>query len=171
MRHSLKRTEDGALVRIPTLQALAEIGDRLRELIDRHGPRSVALYTGTYWFLDGAVNLPISSAFMKAIDSPMLFTPSTIDQAGKFVARGFLGTWMAPARAHEPEAVLVVGNNPLVSHQGYLGHPTDLIQDCRARGAALIVIDPRRTEMAKLRRSICSPARATMRRSWRACSA
>jgi anaerobic selenocysteine-containing dehydrogenase len=149
VRHSRKRNADGELVRIPTLDALAEIGDRLRELIDRYGPRSVALYTGTYWFLDGAVNLPISSAFMKAIGSPMLFTPSTIDQAGKFVARGFLGSWMAPARTHQPDAVLVVGNNPLVSHQGHLGHPGDLVKGLRSRGGTLIVVDPRRTETAK----------------------
>jgi anaerobic selenocysteine-containing dehydrogenase len=149
VRHSLKRNADGELVPIATIDALAEIGDRLRGLIDRYGPRSVALYTGTYWFLDGAVNLPISSAFMKAIDSPMLFTPSTIDQGGKFVARGFLGSWLAPARTHEPDAVLVVGNNPLVSHQGHLGHPGDLAKGLRSRGGTLIVVDPRRTETAK----------------------
>lgn len=149
VRHSLKRMSDGQFARIPTEQALAEIGDRLKALIEQHGPRSVALYCGTYWFLDSALNLPISSSFMKAIDSPMTFTPSTIDQAGKFVARGFLGSWMAPIRAADPDAVLLVGTNPLVSHQGPLGHPGDLIKNCRSRGAALIVIDPRRTEVAK----------------------
>jgi anaerobic selenocysteine-containing dehydrogenase len=147
--HSLKRAPDGELIPIPTLDALAEIGDRVQGIVDRHGPRAVALYCGSYWFLDSAVNLSISSAFMKAIHSPMTFTPSTIDQAGKFVARGFLGSWMAPGRDAEPDAVLLVGTNPLVSHQGPTGNPGDLVRDLRRRGATLIVIDPRRTEIAK----------------------
>src|SRR5262249_38059389 len=73
----------------------------------------------------------------------------TIDQAGKFVARGLLGSWMAPIRSDEPDAVLLVGTNPLVSHQGLTGHPADLIRNCRSRDAPVIVIDPRRTEVAK----------------------
>src|SRR5262249_35687221 len=74
-------------------------------------------------------------------------TPSTIDQAGKFVAPALHGAWQAPIRASAPEAVLLVGNNPLISHSGQTGHPGDVVDDCR--NGHLIVVDPRRTEIAK----------------------
>ena len=41
-----KRTESGH-VKIGSTQALDEIAQQLQQLIDAHGPRSVAMYTGT----------------------------------------------------------------------------------------------------------------------------
>lgn len=100
--------------------------------------------------LDSPANLSVVDAFMRAIGSPMTFTTSTIDQPGKALAKGLHGVWMAPGQAfHEPEVALLVGNNPLVSHQGRAGHPGDFFRGLSARDATLIVIDPRRTETAK----------------------
>src|SRR5262249_20491257 len=41
LRHALKRTPDGVFARVATREALWEIGDRLRTILDRHGPRSI----------------------------------------------------------------------------------------------------------------------------------
>jgi anaerobic selenocysteine-containing dehydrogenase len=87
---------------------------------------------------------------MKAIGSPMTFSPSTTDSPGKLVAKGLHGVWQAPGQAwHEPDVALLFGNNPLVSHQGRVGNPRDYIKDLRQLGAKLIVVDPRLTETAK----------------------
>src|SRR2546423_718455 len=40
--HPLKRLPDGRFLQIPLEQSLGEIAERLRSLIDRHGPDSVA---------------------------------------------------------------------------------------------------------------------------------
>jgi len=146
----LKRTADGDFVPISVDDAVGEIGDRLRAIIDRDGPRAVALWLGTYFLLDNPVNLSMASAFMQAIGSPMSFTPNTIDQAGKFMAKGFHGLWMAPGQAlHDPDVALLIGINPLVSHLGRFGNPADFAKDLARRGATLIVIDPRVTETAR----------------------
>lgn len=131
-------------------EAIGEIAEKLRAVIDRHGPRSVAMWAGTYLTMDNPVNLSLAGAFMKAIGSPLMFSPQTIDQPGKPIAKGLHGMWMAPSQAmHEPDVALLIGNNPLVSHQGRLGHPGDFVKNLAQRGAKIIVVDPRRTDIAK----------------------
>src|SRR5437868_3359319 len=44
---SVRREGDGSFSPISSSQAMDEIADRLAEIIDRHGPHSVALYYGT----------------------------------------------------------------------------------------------------------------------------
>ncbi len=148
--HSQKRLPDGTFTPIPTDDAIAEIADRLQGIVDRFGPRAVALFGGTYMAIDSPANLSMVDAFMRALGSQMMFTTSTIDQPGKPLAKSFHGAWMAPSQAFaEPDVALLVGNNPLISHQGRNGHPADYFKGLTARGAQLIVIDPRRTETAK----------------------
>lgn len=148
--HSLKRGADGTHEPIPSEQALDEIADALRTIVDRHGPRSVALYTGTA-VNKGVAGNNLAVSFMEAIGSPMRFTPNTIDQPGKHVAKGLHGYWMAPPQAFdEPDVVLWIGINPLVTYTGLpFGHPGRFFKDMAARGGRIIVIDPRRTDVAK----------------------
>lgn len=144
----LKRMPNGDLAEIPLSVALDEISERIRSLVATHGPRSLSIYWGTYFAFDNPANLPICDGFANAIGTPMVFTPIVIDQPGKVVARGFHGMWMAPARSHEPDVVMMIGHNPLVSHQHRSGNPHALFKEIKRRGAKLIVIDPRRTETA-----------------------
>lgn len=147
--HSLKRRPDGEYTAVPIEQAINEVGDQLSAIIDRHGPRSVALFFGTNFTLDSPLSLTMSRAFMTAIGSPMTFSPETLDQPGKTIAKAMHGIWMAPGHAaNEPMVALLIGNNPLVSHQGRYAAPMDFIKDIRGRGGDVIVIDPRRTETA-----------------------
>ncbi|HET9770176.1 MAG TPA: molybdopterin-dependent oxidoreductase [Acidimicrobiia bacterium] len=148
--HPLKRTADGQFVRLSLDDAIGEIGDRLTAIRDRHGPRAVAMFSGTFFFLDNPVNLSMGAAFMSALGSPMSFSPNSIDQPGKFLARGLHGMWMAPGQAlHDPDVALLVGTNPPVSHIGRFGNPGDFSKDMARRGATLIVVDPRATEIAR----------------------
>ncbi|GAA1835727.1 molybdopterin oxidoreductase family protein [Pseudonocardia ailaonensis] len=148
--HSLERRPDGTFVPIPTAEAIGAIAEKLTGIVDRFGPRAVALFGGTYMAMDSPVNLSMIDAFMTAVGSPLTFTTSTIDQPGKPLAKGFHGAWMAPSQAFDdPDVALLVGNNPFVSHQGRNGAPADFFRGLAARGGRLIVIDPRRTETAK----------------------
>ncbi|MEM9177423.1 MAG: molybdopterin dinucleotide-binding protein, partial [Myxococcota bacterium] len=45
---SRKRTRDGDYVPIASERAMDEIAARIQRIVDAHGPRSVALYPGTY---------------------------------------------------------------------------------------------------------------------------
>lgn len=150
--HCLRRQADGSHRKIHSEQALDEIAERIAEMIDRHGPRSVALYMGTgsvsFWPISG-----IAAGFMQAIESPMFFTSNTIDKPGAQIAQAAHGTWPA---GHPPfeaaEAWLLVGVNPLISKSGGFppNNPGRRLKEAVGRhGLKLIVIDPRRTETAR----------------------
>ena len=90
--HSMKRSESGDYESIASNQAIDEVATRVREIIARHGPRSVALYTGTFSFPYPAA-APMALAWLDAIESPMRFTSATIDQPGKLIAPSLHGNW------------------------------------------------------------------------------
>ncbi|WP_255525226.1 molybdopterin-dependent oxidoreductase [Mycolicibacterium sp. BK634] len=147
--HSLRREGNGEHTQISVDQAVSEVGDKLRAILDKYGPRSIALFFGTNFTLDSPLSLTMSRALMTAIGSAMTFSPETLDQPGKTIAKAMHGMWMAPGHAaNEPTVALLIGNNPLVSHQGRYAAPHDFIKEIRARGGDIIVIDPRRTETA-----------------------
>lgn len=148
--HSMRRNADGGFEPVPRATAHREIAGRLRAILDAHGPRSVAMFIGTY----GYCNFPAQTfglALMRAIGSPMIFSPQTIDQPGKGIAAGLHGVWLAgnPPMA-EWEALLLIGTNPLVSMNGGLGpNPARTLKAARGHGMKLVVIDPRVTESAR----------------------
>ncbi|MWA04813.1 molybdopterin-dependent oxidoreductase [Actinomadura sp. LD22] len=150
LRHPLQRLPDGSHRRIGVEDALDEIAAVLARLIDRRGPRSIAGYLGTYVIANALIR-PFHRAFMEAIGSPMDFGAATIDKPGKPMARALLGSWGAPAQEFDrPDAILLVGVNPLVSYQGLpLGRPGEWLAERLAAGTELIVVDPRRSETAR----------------------
>src|SRR5262245_12183563 len=60
-------------------QAPDEVAERIRRLVDEHGPRALALYLGTFSYLY-VPGQELAAAFMMALGSPMIFTSGTIDQ-------------------------------------------------------------------------------------------
>ena len=153
--HSLKRQAPGHHTPISAGQAMDEIADQLARLIAQHGPRSVALYhgTGAYRSVLGA---QLEKSFLSAIGTPNLFSTMTIDQSAKWVTAGRMGIMASGKPAlRDVDLAVIVGNNPLVSHQTYpfapgeSGAPGRAFAAARARGTRVIVIDPRRSETAR----------------------
>lgn len=146
-----KRMPDGSHSPVPYQEAVDDIAERLSELIVTRGPRSIALYSGTYSIANPAT-MPLATAFMEAIGSAMHFTSNTIDQPGKAVAQALHGSWMAPPPAFdEREVALLIGTNPTITMAGGLplANPGRELTDAVGRGMRFIVIDPRRTESAQ----------------------
>ncbi|HKT15938.1 MAG TPA: molybdopterin-dependent oxidoreductase, partial [Allosphingosinicella sp.] len=149
--HASRREADGSLTRIPVEQALDEIASKLRHLIDRDGPDSVALFGG-----NGAATNSTAPAmqksFMHAIGSRQYFTALTIDQSAKLVSFGRLGRWGGGAyELEDMDVLLLFGCNPLVSHSSIgtlMYDPVRRLKAAKARGLKLITIDPRFTETA-----------------------
>jgi anaerobic selenocysteine-containing dehydrogenase len=137
---------------IPAEQAMDEIADRIRRIVDEHGPRALALYLGTFSYLY-VPGQELAAAFMAAIGSPMLFTSGTIDQPGKVIAQAHHGSWNAgPQPFSEADTWILVGANPVVSKWGGIPqfNPAQRLREAKARGMKLIVIDPRATECARV---------------------
>jgi anaerobic selenocysteine-containing dehydrogenase len=154
LRQSLRRADDGNLEPVTADTAIAEIAARLTDIIAEHGPESVALYTGTSAAM-ASLTLPFTIAFWRTIGSSKKFSSMSVDQSAKWVAENRLGRWAAGGqRFAEADVWMLVGTNPLVSMQGgyFTGFPIHdgirRLQHEQQRGLQLIVVDPRRTELA-----------------------
>jgi anaerobic selenocysteine-containing dehydrogenase len=148
---SQKRSADGRFAPIPSEQAMDEIAARLGEIVSKHGPRAVALYPGTYSGPHPA-SIPAGVGFMLGLGSKMVFTSAAIDQPGKHVANAIHGRWLGGSHVFDESDVwMLVGNNPLISMSGGIppSNPSRRLRRAKARGLKLIVIDPRRTEVAR----------------------
>jgi anaerobic selenocysteine-containing dehydrogenase len=146
-----KRMPDGSHRPVPYSEAVDEIAERLSELLVTRGPRSIAMYSGTYSIANPAT-MPLALSFLEGIGSPMHFTSNSIDQPGKAVAQALHGSWMAPPPAFDDRNVaLLVGTNPPATMAGGLplANPGRELTDAVDRGMRFIVIDPRRTETAR----------------------
>ena len=150
--HAQKREVDGSYASVASAQAFDEIAARLADIVREHGPRSVALYAGTFSFHYPAGN-EMARGFMNALGSKMRFSSGAIDQPGKGVARALHGTWSAgPQPFDRADTWMLVGANPVVSMWGGIPqfNPAKRLREAKARGMQLIVIDPRRTETAAM---------------------
>lgn len=148
---SVRRTDEG-FESIDLDEAIDDIAARVTDLIAAHGPRSIAMYTGTFSF-HYASGAEMAKAFMKAIGSPMRFSSGAIDQPGKGIARALHGMWNAgPQPFDEADTWMLVGANPTISMWGGIPqyNPAKRLREARERGMKLVVIDPRVTEVARV---------------------
>jgi anaerobic selenocysteine-containing dehydrogenase len=151
LRAPLRRRSDGSFESASSAAVLDEIAVRTRDILDRHGPRSVAMYGGTFSHFCPA-GVMLRESFMDAIGSPMRFSNATIDQPGKPISMALHGKWGAgPQGFADADVCMLVGANPLVSMWGGIPsfNPAKRLHEARQRGLKLIVIDPRRTESAR----------------------
>ena len=154
LHSSLKRMADGSFEPIATEAALDEIAEKIAALIEEHGPRSIASFSGTAAFANSGT-LPVVRAFHDGIGSVSKFSTLTIDQPAKMVAAARHGIWGAGAHTFESaDVVLALGINPIVSGLTLPGgvpgtNSLKRLNDARKRGLKLICIDPRRSELAR----------------------
>ena len=149
--HSLKRDTEGGFQRIGAETAMDEISAKLQEIVDEHGPRSIAVYVGmgTVPFV---ISNSIAAGWLKGLGSSMFFTAGSIDKPGILIALAHHGMWQAGQRPFAAaDAWLLVGINPVISKSpGFPGqNPGRVLKDMQASEAKLIVIDPRASETAK----------------------
>jgi len=153
--HSRRRGEDGRLEPIASEPAVSQIAEQLQRIVDSHGPRAVALFNGTGAYMN-SVGLATSRGWLGGLGSPSYYTCFSIDQPAKVVAPQIHGSFMAGGHSFDTSDVwMVVGQNPPVSgFGGVSGFPSfnsaRRIRDARRRGLKLIVVDPRRSELARL---------------------
>jgi anaerobic selenocysteine-containing dehydrogenase len=146
---SLRRSPDG-FEPIAVETAMDEIAARLSEILDKHGPRSIATYYGTQ--LQNVPAGALMRAFSAAIGSEMKFGASSLDKPGRSIAWAMLGKWQAPPQGFSaPDVIMMLGINPMVNGLGGIpaGHPGHWLNERLGSGMELIVVDPRRSDIAK----------------------
>lgn len=147
---ALKRQPDGSFAAIDSSTAIDEAGDKLKAILDTYGPRSIGLYYGTGGYFSSFA-WPMAKAWMAAVGSPNICTSSTVDQSSRWVTLMRMGILNSGKPGpDEMDALMFVGVNPLASHWLAAFNPAKRLREWRKQGRKIIVIDPRRTETARL---------------------
>jgi formate dehydrogenase len=135
-------------------QALAEIGERVQSIRGRFSPDSLAMYVGTAAGF-GVLHPIFAQGFMTGLGSKSMYSSATQDCANKFaVSRqiyGFPFTLTFPD-LDNVRSLVIIGANPVVSKWSFLqvSNPVKRLREIQERGGKVWVVDPRRTETAKV---------------------
>ena len=146
----LRRRTDGSFDEIDWDTAIAEISARLRELVDRHGGNSLALYGG-----GGQGNHAggaYANAMLRALGSRHVFNALSQEKTGDFWVNGHMfgsQTCHTAEDVHHCDLLFVIGANPWIAH-GFPNAREQLNQIRKDPNRKMIVIDPRRTETADM---------------------
>jgi anaerobic selenocysteine-containing dehydrogenase len=145
---------DGVLTEATWDEAYAVVAERLGAVIAAHGGAAVGVYLGNpnAHTIAGALYAPL---ILKGLGTRQVFSASTLDQMPKHVALGLMfgspGAFTVPD-LDRTDHLVIIGANPLVSN-GSVTTAADFPGKLRAlkkRGGKLVVIDPARTQTAKL---------------------
>ena len=150
--HPMKRMGT-AWHRISWDEAIGEIGAKLRALVSRHGPDTLAHFMGSP---AGATTLapPIQQAFLSGLGSRQGYGVGSVDCNNKFrVNQELYGSPFRLAFPDVPNArfLMLLGSNPSVSNTSlvHLPHSIQALRDVLRRGGRVVFVNPRRTETAE----------------------
>jgi anaerobic selenocysteine-containing dehydrogenase len=152
LRTPIKRVGDEWL-EIGWDQAFAEIGERTRAIMESD-PGSTAMYVGNP-NAHSYGNALTSGELKRALKTNNMFSASTVDQMPHQVVNlrfyGHSGLWAVPD-IDRTETMIIMGGNPMASNGSVWTVPDfrNRVKALQARGGRLIVIDPRRSETAKI---------------------
>jgi len=153
LRVPLLRGPSGGFEEVSGSTLFDTVAARLTAIAAEHGPRAIASYTGTGGY-QSSTGVPVAGAWHQAIGSPSFYTSVTIDQPAKTTAPLRLGVWEAGYHGFSGADVsMAIGYNPMVSSYGAVGglqgtNPFTVLRRAKRDGLRLIVVDPRRTELA-----------------------
>lgn len=140
--------------RIPWEDATREIGRKLREIHDAHGPRSIATYWGN---AADSVTISLANTFCHAFGSSNSFNVLSLEYTDRGAVAGrVLGNenLILQPDAGRAKFALLLGTNPLVTNgMTLLQRRPRIAADLKAirrGGGKVVVVDPRRTETAKV---------------------
>jgi len=153
IREPLRRSGTG-FAPVSWKEALAESAGRLAEMQRRHGRNAVAVYLGNPT-AHGHEALLGAALFLRAIGTRSRFSAQSVDQLPQSLAafEMFGHALLLPVPDVDRTAfLLVLGANPLASNGSLMTAPgiASRLEALRARGGQLVVVDPRRTETARL---------------------
>jgi anaerobic selenocysteine-containing dehydrogenase len=154
LRAPVRRTATG-WEEISWDDAYSEVASRMLAIREKYGPNAIGLYLGNPMVHDFAfLYFPVLA---RALGSRSLFNPASADTLPKEVSTALMFGGPFPSTVPIPDIdrtdyLLVVGANPVVSHGSLMTMPDapGRLKAVIERGGKVVVIDPRRTETAKL---------------------
>lgn len=150
LQYPLKRQPDGSFVRVSWDEALTDIAERLVKIREKHGGDAFAFVGGGGQgnHLGGAY----ASQLLAAMKSRFAYNSLGQEKTGDFWLNGRLfghQTCHTTEDVEHSDYVLFIGTNPFQAHG--IANARDTLRDLRKDPKrTMVVIDPRRTETAKL---------------------
>ena len=145
--HPMLRQHDGTLARVDWDQALTRVASGLRQIIERHGPDSVAFYLSGQLLTE---DYYVANKLMKGfLGSANVDTNSRLCMASSVAGhRRAFGADTVPGLYEDldqADLIVLTGSNAAWCHPVLFQR---IQENRRTRGAKLVVIDPRRTATA-----------------------
>lgn len=155
LRRPVRRTAHG-WEEITWEEAYDEVASRLVAIREQYGNDAIGMYTGNPVVHDlGA--LLYRPVLQRALGSRSMFNSSAIDTLPKIVQTGLMFGRHFPTAVPVPDIdrthyLLIIGANPVISHGSLMTMPDapGRVKAVIERGGKVVVIDPRRTETAKI---------------------
>lgn len=139
----LKRLPNGSFTALSRDQALDEIAEKLAAIKRTHGARAVGVWKGeAVGFLQQEQYV---RRFAHAFGSPNYFSNDSACYNGRYLGHYLVtGFWNPYPDYSKADLILLFGTNPPVCHPPFMAE----FADAKARGAELVVIDPRLNPIA-----------------------
>jgi len=152
--HSARRRDGETWTDVGREQALDEVGDKIRDIVAQYGPDSVAVYTGCGGHRTSAGGPWFVRRFLQALGSTRMYTSYTIDSPSLTIAGNRFFGGPVPCNlldVDRAECAMFVGTNPARSHQLNMvqSSPSQRIGKAKRSGMKIIVLDPRRSDVAR----------------------
>lgn len=139
----LKKQADGTFIEISRQQALDEIAEKIDELRQSHGARSIGVWKGEG--MGFYQQEEYARRFVHALGSPNYFSNDSACYNSRFLGYSLVtGFWNSFPEFSDADLILLFGTNPPMCHPPFMRE----FADAHQRGAKLIVIDPRLNPIA-----------------------
>lgn len=153
LRHPMRRVDD-RFERVSWEDAFELAAEGIHRVQEAHGRNAVATYVGNPTAHNPAA-LIFTPMLIRALRTRNRFSATSVDQLPHhFVSHLMFGhQFLLPVPdVDHAELMWIVGANPLASNGSLMSAPNMLgrLRAIGARGGRVVVIDPRRTETAKL---------------------
>lgn len=153
LKHPVRRTENGWR-QIGWDEAFDEVADNLKRVQAKYGRHSVATYVGnpTVHNYGSLLFLP---GFIRSLHTRNRFSATSVDQLAHHFAAFFMfghQLLLPIPDLDRTDFLLILGGNPAVSNGSLMTAPdvAGRLRAIRARGGKVILVDPRRTETARI---------------------
>ncbi|HKE17898.1 MAG TPA: molybdopterin oxidoreductase family protein [Kofleriaceae bacterium] len=150
----VKRDRAGGFEPIGWDEAFDLVAARLRAIRREHGPDALAVYQGNPTAHNFGL-LTFGQLFLRRLGTKNLYSATSADQLPHMLSSLLMfghQLLMPVPDLDRTDYLLVVGGNPAVSNGSLMTAP-DIrrrFAELRARGGQIVVVDPRRTETARL---------------------
>ena len=123
-------------------QAMDEIAEKLKDVVDQHGPEALGVSSGPW---NSSTESGMTRRFMNLLGSPNYISPVALCMGNTAAVNKLTYGWFPFPDFENTECVVLFGHNP--HNQSWVMEYIRL-RLAEQRGAKLIVLDPRRSQSA-----------------------